>query len=175
MSALASQITSLTVVYSTVYSTHGSKKTSKLRVTGLCVGNSPVTGEFPAQRASNAENVSISWRHHDIYSGNWIGQHKRKSVWHLEQFETEAILYTESWFSDHSWWKIYGSSYGWSIHHRPPSSENRSTQLCLWTRVPGIGYVLDQFTSGWGAWFEFSITLDGKLSQFSILWMANCQ
>ena len=25
----------------------GSKKTSKLRVTGLCVGNFPVTGEFP--------------------------------------------------------------------------------------------------------------------------------
>ena len=32
-----------------------SKKTSKLRVTGLCAGNSPVTGKFPAQRASNAE------------------------------------------------------------------------------------------------------------------------
>ena len=29
-----------------------SKKTSKLRVTGLCVGNSPGTGEFPAQMAS---------------------------------------------------------------------------------------------------------------------------
>ena len=43
-----------------------SKKTSKLRVTGLCEGNSPVTGEFPAQRASNAENVSIWWRHHVI-------------------------------------------------------------------------------------------------------------
>ena len=40
-----------------------SKKTSKLRVTGLCVGNSPETGEFPAQMASNAENVSIWWRH----------------------------------------------------------------------------------------------------------------
>ena len=36
-----------------------SMKTSKLRVTGLCEGNSPVTGEFPAQRASNAENLSI--------------------------------------------------------------------------------------------------------------------
>ena len=36
-----------------------SKKTSKLRVTGLCVGNSPVTGEFPTQKASNTENVSI--------------------------------------------------------------------------------------------------------------------
>ena len=41
-----------------------SKKRSKLRVTGLCVGNSPVTGEFPAHRVSNAENVSIWWRHH---------------------------------------------------------------------------------------------------------------
>ena len=42
-----------------------SKKTSKVRVTGLCVGNSPVIGEFPAQMASNAENHSIWWRHHD--------------------------------------------------------------------------------------------------------------
>ena len=40
-----------------------SKKISKLRVTGLCAGNSPGTGEFPAQMASNAENVSIWWRH----------------------------------------------------------------------------------------------------------------
>ena len=40
------------------------KKTSKLCVTGLCAGNSPVTGEFPALRASNAENVSI-WLRHD--------------------------------------------------------------------------------------------------------------
>ena len=41
-----------------------SKKTSKLRVTGLCAWNSPVTGELPEQMASNAENVSIWWRHH---------------------------------------------------------------------------------------------------------------
>ena len=43
-----------------------SKKTSKLRVTGLCAGNSPGTGEFSAQMASYAENVSIWWRHHDL-------------------------------------------------------------------------------------------------------------
>ena len=43
-----------------------SKKTSKLRVTGLCAGNSPGTGEFPAEMASNAENVSIWWRDHDM-------------------------------------------------------------------------------------------------------------
>ena len=35
---------------------HRSKKTSKSRATGLCEGNSPVIGEFPAQRTSNAEN-----------------------------------------------------------------------------------------------------------------------
>ena len=40
------------------------KGTSKLRVTGLCEGNSPLTGGFHAQRASNAVNVSIWWRHH---------------------------------------------------------------------------------------------------------------
>ena len=45
-----------------------SKYTSKLRVTGLCAGNSPGTGEFPAQMASNAANVSIWWRHHDRYT-----------------------------------------------------------------------------------------------------------
>ena len=38
------------------------KQTSKLCVTGLC----EVTGDFPAQRARHAENVSIWWRHHDI-------------------------------------------------------------------------------------------------------------
>ena len=64
MSSMACQITSLTIVYSPVYSGTDKKKTSKLRVTGLCAVNSPVSGEFPAQMASNAENVSIWWRHH---------------------------------------------------------------------------------------------------------------
>ena len=50
MGTKASQITSLTIVYSGRRST----KTSKFRVTGLCAGNSPGTGEFPVQMASNA-------------------------------------------------------------------------------------------------------------------------
>ena len=49
-----------------------SKKTSKLRVTGPCAGNSPGTGEFPAQMASNTENVSIWWRHHGAAVQNMI-------------------------------------------------------------------------------------------------------
>ena len=43
-----------------------STKTSKLRSTGLCAGNSLGTGEFPTQMASNAKNVSIWWRHHVV-------------------------------------------------------------------------------------------------------------
>ena len=59
MVAMASQITSLTIVYFNRLFRRRSTKTSKLRVTGHCAGNSPVIGEFPAQMASNAENVSI--------------------------------------------------------------------------------------------------------------------
>ena len=55
MSAVVSQITGVSIVYSTVCLDRRSKKASKLRATGLCEGNSPVTGELPAQRASNAE------------------------------------------------------------------------------------------------------------------------
>ena len=48
-----------------------SNKTSQLRVTGLCEGISPETGEFPAQMTSYAENVFIWWRHH----GNVLWRH----------------------------------------------------------------------------------------------------
>ena len=41
------------------------KETSKLRVTGLCAGNSPVTGEFRAQMASNA------WKCFHLMTSSW--------------------------------------------------------------------------------------------------------
>ena len=61
-----------------------SKITSKLRVIGLCVENSPMTGEFPAQMASNAKNVSIWWRHHESWcqlSYNHIRCHYWRQRW----------------------------------------------------------------------------------------------
>ena len=53
---------------------HRSKKIAKLCVTGLCERNPPVTGGSPSQRASNAENVSTWWRHHDspVPKHNWV-------------------------------------------------------------------------------------------------------
>ena len=47
MGAIAFGITILVIVYSTFFFRRRSKKTSKLRVTGLCAGNLPVTGESP--------------------------------------------------------------------------------------------------------------------------------
>ena len=59
MCAMASQTTSLTIVYSTVYSGGDQRKHQSSALLAICAGNSPGTGEFPAQMASNAENVSI--------------------------------------------------------------------------------------------------------------------
>ena len=64
MGMMTSQITSFMIVYSLFR--HRSKKTSKLSITSLCEGSSPVTGKFLTQRASNMENVSIRWRHHAL-------------------------------------------------------------------------------------------------------------
>ena len=60
MGAMASQITSVTIVYSIDYSDADQRKHHP-RHWPLC---GELTGEFPAQRASNAENVSIWWCHH---------------------------------------------------------------------------------------------------------------
>ena len=54
MGAMASHMTSLTMFTQPLIKRR-SKKTAKLPITGFCAGNSPVTGEFPAQMASNAE------------------------------------------------------------------------------------------------------------------------
>ena len=65
MSAIASQITSLTIVYSIVYS-DADKRKHQSSASLAFAGNSPGTGEVPAQMASYAENVSIWWRHHEV-------------------------------------------------------------------------------------------------------------
>ena len=63
MGAIASQITSLTIVYSTVYSAQIKENTKAPRHWPLC-GEFTGTGEFPAQMSSNTENASIWWRYH---------------------------------------------------------------------------------------------------------------
>ena len=61
MGAMASQITSLTIVYLTVYSGVAQRK----HQSSVSLAFERGINRWPAQMASNAENVSIWWRHHD--------------------------------------------------------------------------------------------------------------
>ena len=58
-----------------------SKKTSKLRVTGLCAGNSPGTGEFPAQMANNAEKFPFD---DVIMELAWLLLMAWRLIWHQD-------------------------------------------------------------------------------------------
>ena len=69
MSAMASQIASVTIVYSTIYSGADQRKYQSSASLAFVRGihRSPVNSRH--KRASNAENVSIWWRHHAI---QWV-------------------------------------------------------------------------------------------------------
>ena len=64
MGTMASQITSLTIVYVTVYSGADQRKHQSSASLAFVpeINRWPV--KSPVQMASNAENVSIWWRHH---------------------------------------------------------------------------------------------------------------
>ena len=73
-----------------------SYKTSKLHVTSLYEGNLPVTVEFPTQKANDAGNESIWWRHH--------GQHYMSPVKCLYttfafNLTNKFILYWRAWLT----------------------------------------------------------------------------
>ena len=80
-----------------------SKKTSRFRVTGLCEGNSPETGEFPTQRASNAENVSFD------------------DVIMLSIFRLTTGTYMAGCVSHQKWWMM---------HQRPLGISSSSLNTC---------------------------------------------
>ena len=110
--------------------TRRSKKTSKLRVTGLCAGNSPVTSEFPAQRASNAENVSIWWRHreeiesrvrsHDIHRDletvSVSHTTSNRKISHTLESE-RSVFGVSQWFSQHGCRRLWNSKAVWAFQY----------------------------------------------------------
>ena len=73
MGTMSSQITSLTIVYSTVIQAQIKENIKAPRHWPLC-GEFTGAGDFPAQMASIAENVSIWWRHHEELS---LGNHNK--------------------------------------------------------------------------------------------------
>ena len=104
-----------------------SKKPSKLRVTGLWEGNSPVTGEFPVQRASNVENIPIWWRSL-ICAGTygWVNNPDAVDLRRQCAYYDVTVMHFED---SHTWWWIsptyrlesprYRTWRSWGRNHRP--------------------------------------------------------
>ena len=93
MSAMASQITSLTIVYSRVYSGPDQRKhqsSTSLTFVGEFTGGRWIS----AQRASNAENVSIWWRHH-VFQNSF----PRIGSTHRTTWLSHHGNYTQSWLA----------------------------------------------------------------------------
>ena len=115
MSAMTSQITRVSIVWFTVCSGADRREHQSTASQGLCEESFLVTGDFTAQRASNAENVSIWWRHHDVKSAdccyNAYG-HPSLLLFCLKCYvmytgtrHTKSILYcrTDSRFAPNQW------------------------------------------------------------------------
>ena len=73
MGVMASQITSLTIVYSTVYSGADLRNIKAPR-------HWPLWGEFTAQMASNAEKACIWWRHYVLWPSDAIWRYRSRST-----------------------------------------------------------------------------------------------
>ena len=129
-----------------------SKKISKLRVTGLCVGNSPVTGEFPAQRASNAGNVSVWWRHHEI---SLLGERCISYVvsicnqWQTSTVYCFKVTLTFGWYEAQKIDKIWRDSF---YHMRFHFSNFCTSQVVIkaqhwsWNNILPHWFVRNRFT-----------------------------
>ena len=95
MGTMASQIISLTIVYYRLFRRRSKKHQSSAPMTF-------VTDEFLAQMASNAENVSIWWRHHD---------------WHCCIYCCRGDEVWEMWWSIfHIWQLVLNTHWGRVAH-----------------------------------------------------------
>ena len=101
-----------------------SKKTSNLRVNGLCAGNSPVTGGIRAQMVSNAANASVWWRRHDCPAFRRIIRTKFCSFCVVTILELELshceVVFSKRQTSETTWpkWHMYLTKMSVSKTHR---------------------------------------------------------
>ena len=92
-----------------------SKKASKIRVTGLCEENSPVTGEFPAQRASNVEEF-LSYHYNDVVMTTIASQITSLTV-------VYSTVYSDADQTKHQ--SSASLAFVWWIHRGPVNSPHK--------------------------------------------------
>ena len=129
-----------------------SKKTSKLHVTGLCEGNSPVTGEFPSQRVSNAENVSIWWRHHVVSYWPFVwGVASGSSQWaNIADFLFSLSMMTSSNGKHFPRYWPFVRGIRRSPVNSPHKGQWRGTQMFFYD----LRLIKRLSKQSWGWWFE---------------------
>ena len=90
MGAMASRITSLTIVYLTVYSDADQSKHQSSASLAFVRGIHRWPVNSTRKKASNAENVSIWWRHHEdtvVAMVEWKDQQSTKNrYWAMHLF-----------------------------------------------------------------------------------------
>ena len=148
-----------------------SKKTSKLRVTGLCAGNSPVAGEFLAQKASNAEIVSIWWRHHVYpkFARRTIAVDSSQRVT-IDQERTRSKIYNHGvYYSNPTYhhWRHWKLSWCQICHHFNQHLKPRVVMLPFFVIGGTLGCQIDKPIVAFWHWLivnYFCTTTGGKKS-----------
>ena len=163
---MVSQITSPAIVYSTVYLGADQRKTSI-----LC--------EFPAQMASNVENVSIWWLHHDILQSWETWRIARYFFIHdkviriitaiLTIFASHPIFELINWrniANPCDVWTCCGLNEWtlWITFQTTTSTQYRLRSVAFWHGRPGIYFVC--VCSGFGSFVRIFLTVTRAI----ILW-----
>ena len=104
MSAMTSQNTNNSTVCSTGWYQSKHQISASL---ALCEGIPPVTGGIPSQRTSNAESVSMSWRHHVQVLTPFQNSRTYSDIWYKKTIKTQSKFHIrvteaawESWLLD---------------------------------------------------------------------------
>ena len=135
-----------------------SKKIAKLRVTDLCEGNSPVTGEFPTQRARNTENISIWWRHHTLSwpcNRNFSLWSNRISLSYIINSMVAVDTVTQGAMVQREQWCSYPGSFQFQITRFNKNYPKDFCPKCLYSASPKV--------RSWQI---------GKL--YCVIWSSNC-
>ena len=149
-----------------------SKKTSKLRVTGLCVGNSPGTGEFPAQMASKAENVSIWWRHHGNLNIGMLWRPHSLPPWEMcLRFQTQFGNWYPLYSNKHYPWITTRWNHWWQVDVGSFSGLLSSGTESVWTKISKAIWRHSATLSWRGVFYYVKCleSLDGVIRLFCVL------
>ena len=77
-------------VYCVIFDIGLLRRVSEFAILALCVGNSPVTGEFPTQRASNTDSVGNSPATGE-FPTQWASNMENASLWRRHHLMTQVV------------------------------------------------------------------------------------